>query len=96
MKRFVLGLSIVASVASLLLAACSGDGESPVVTPTMPVATPTPSLAPELDSSTTLPGTYVPPHPGADGKLDTDDDVDHFANGTVMPFCTPAQIAANT
>lgn len=93
MKRSVV---VIAVALSLLLLACSGsDGDSePVATQTQPAPVPTTSLAPQLDSSTSLPGTYVEPHPGVDGVLDTDDDVDHFANGTVIPFCTPEQIAA--
>lgn len=42
-----------------------------------------------------LPGKYFPPHPGADGKIDTGDDRSHFATGTIVPICTAEQIAAN-
>jgi hypothetical protein len=41
-----------------------------------------------------LPGQYFAPHPGADGQIDTRDDRDHFATGTVIPICTPAQLEA--
>ena len=51
--------------------------------------------APELDDSTSLPGVYLPPHPGADGRVGTTDDRSHFANGVVVPICTPQQVAAN-
>ncbi|HXH20611.1 MAG TPA: DUF3105 domain-containing protein [Dehalococcoidia bacterium] len=54
------------------------------------------------DDSPNLPGQYIPPHPGADGKvclevscLQNNDDRQHFGNGVVWGFCTPEQIAAN-
>ncbi|MGE0686550.1 MAG: DUF3105 domain-containing protein [Dehalococcoidia bacterium] len=50
----------------------------------------------QADSSPTLPGTYVPPHPGADGVLlQGSDDRAHVANDLPIPLCTPEQIAAN-
>lgn len=48
------------------------------------------------DASSALPGTYVPPHPGADGKLlQGSDDRAHVPNGQTVPFCTQEQLAAN-
>lgn len=54
-----------------------------------------------LDDSADLPGTYVAPHPGADGQvcseascLGSSDDRTHFGNGVVFPLCTAAQIQA--
>jgi hypothetical protein len=48
-----------------------------------------------------LPGTYIPPHPGEDGRLCEDatcigrmDDRNHVANGTVIPLCTSEQLAS--
>jgi len=49
----------------------------------------------QLDSSTSLPGVYVAPHPGVDGELSTSDDRNHFTNGTKIPSCTPEQLEAN-
>jgi Protein of unknown function (DUF3105) len=46
----------------------------------------------EQDSSTALPGTYVPVHPGFDGQYGTQDDRQHFANGVTYPLCSPEQI----
>ena len=48
-----------------------------------------------------LPGQYVAPHPGVDATFDSgenrnSDDRQHFANGRIIPICTPEQIAANT
>jgi hypothetical protein len=56
-------------------------------------------LEAELDSSTSLPGQYIPPHPGPDGVFDSgtnpaSDDRLHFAPGTVIPICTQAQLDA--
>jgi len=42
-----------------------------------------------------LPGVYYPPHPGADGVMDTIDDRSHFATGNSIPICTEEQIEAN-
>jgi Protein of unknown function (DUF3105) len=56
----------------------------------------------ELDSSTNLPGQYIPPHPGADNQLCTNqscvqgmDDRQHVGNGVKIPICTADQIAEN-
>jgi hypothetical protein len=64
----------------------------------------TPSGPPEwieaqLDESTSLPGAYVAPHPGADGTFDSatnpqSDDRRHFTNGSVVPICTAQQLEA--
>ncbi|HLF70816.1 MAG TPA: DUF3105 domain-containing protein [Dehalococcoidia bacterium] len=48
----------------------------------------------QLDDSPSLPGVYVAPHPGIDGKLGTSDDRQHFVPGTIIPICTAAQIEA--
>lgn len=51
----------------------------------------------QADANPALPGTYVPPHPGADGILlnDSRDDRQHVGNSTSIPICTEEQIAAN-
>lgn len=46
-----------------------------------------------MDDSAELPGTYVPPHPGADAELSTDDDRQHVASGVTIPVCTAEEIA---
>ena len=51
----------------------------------------------QLDDSNSIPGAYVAPHPGPDGVFDSatnpqTDDRRHFANGTIVPICTPQQI----
>jgi hypothetical protein len=46
----------------------------------------------QMDDDPDLPGEYIPPHPGADGKLNTSDDRNHFGTGTVVPICTQEQI----
>lgn len=45
-----------------------------------------------MDDDPNLPGQYVPPHPGPDLQLHTNDDRHHFANGVVFPICTAAQL----
>jgi hypothetical protein len=57
-------------------------------------------LKAELDDSTSIPGTYVPPHPGFDGVFDSatninTDDRQHVAPGTVFPICTQEQLDNN-
>jgi hypothetical protein len=85
-----------------ILVACSSDGD-PVEIPTpLPTFTPravemnplTSDMA-HLDSSQSLPGTYIPPHPGMDGRPNSGDEENHFASGTIVPICTAAQLAAN-
>jgi hypothetical protein len=50
----------------------------------------------QADSNPSLPGTYIPPHPGADGVLlQGNDDRVHVGNETSIPICTPEQLAAN-
>ena len=41
-----------------------------------------------------LPGQYYPPHPGADGAVETGDDKSHFGSGTTVPICTEEQVVA--
>jgi hypothetical protein len=48
----------------------------------------------ELDDDPSLPGLYVPPHPGADGIPNTGDERQHFAPGVVIPICTEEELAA--
>jgi Protein of unknown function (DUF3105) len=53
----------------------------------------------QMDDDPSIPGVYYPPNPGADGVLDGDtnpnsDDRVHLAPGTVVPICTPEEIAA--
>ncbi|HLF79032.1 MAG TPA: DUF3105 domain-containing protein [Dehalococcoidia bacterium] len=55
----------------------------------------------QLDSDAAIPGTYVAPHPGADGQLCSDrtcsttmDDRRHVANFATVPLCTAQQIAS--
>lgn len=48
----------------------------------------------QLDANPALPGVYVPPHPGADGRLmEGNDDRAHFANELTMPICSDEQLA---
>jgi hypothetical protein len=50
----------------------------------------------QVDANPALPGAFVPPHPGADGKLNEgSDDRAHFANDLAMPICSAEQLAAN-
>jgi hypothetical protein len=49
----------------------------------------------QLDASTKLPGQYVPPQPGPDGKFGTSDDRQHISNGTVIPLCSAEVMAAD-
>lgn len=54
-------------------------------------------LKAELNSSTSIPGQYIPPHPGFDNVFDSgtnpnSDDRQHFQPGTVVPICTQDQI----
>jgi hypothetical protein len=49
----------------------------------------------QLDSSTSLPGQYIPPHPGADGQIGTTDDRNHFGATVRVPICTNEQLATN-
>ena len=48
----------------------------------------------ESNADPSLPGLYVPPHPGIDGQPDTEDDRRHFNPGQVVPICTEDQLAA--
>ena len=53
----------------------------------------------QLDDSTSIPGAYIAPHPGADGVFDSatnrnSDDRSHFTPGTVVPICSAEQLAA--
>jgi hypothetical protein len=57
-------------------------------------------LTAELDASSNLPGTYVQPHPGFDGKFDptnpNNDDRQHVASGSVeIPICSQELIDAD-
>ena len=45
------------------------------------------SAGAQLDSSTTLPGAYISPHPGADWRLGTQDDRAHLSPGIELPIC---------
>jgi hypothetical protein len=56
-----------------------------------------------LNDDPKLPGTYVKPHPGADGRLCVDqsciqkmDDREHIGAGVTIPICTQDQIDKNT
>jgi len=48
----------------------------------------------QLDDSTSIPGTYYPPHPGTNGQLEDGrgDDRQHFTPGTKIPICTQEQL----
>ena len=48
-----------------------------------------------LDASPSLPGVYVPPHPGPDLTVGTSDDRIHVGVGSVVPICTADQVAKN-
>ncbi|MGE0059450.1 MAG: DUF3105 domain-containing protein [Dehalococcoidia bacterium] len=51
-------------------------------------------LEAQRDDDPDLPGKYIPPHPGADGQVETSDDRSHFGTGTVVPICTADQLAS--
>ncbi len=60
------------------------------------------AFAAQLDSDATLPGDYVPPHPGVDGRLCSDrgcsaamDDRRHVGDAVVIPICNRDQSAQN-
>jgi hypothetical protein len=55
--------------------------------------TPDSADAAERDSSTALPGQYIPPHPGQDGQLGNEDDYIHLPEGATMPICTADQLS---
>jgi hypothetical protein len=89
------GILAVALIAGILIYAVvqSSSGTSADQTPGF--------LKAILDDSTDLPGQYIPPHPGDDGKvclevscLQTADDRTHFGPGVVRPICSQEQIAA--
>ena len=46
----------------------------------------------ELNDDPSLPGEYVPPHPGIDGQPETGDERRHFNTGDVVPICDEAQL----
>lgn len=48
----------------------------------------------ELDADPAIPGRYVPPHPGPDGRPGTGDERLHIIDGS-WPICTAEQLAAN-
>ena len=55
-----------------------------------------------LNEDPKIPGTYVPPHPGPDGRVCKDqscvggmDDREHIGAGVKIPICTDEQIASN-
>lgn len=48
----------------------------------------------QLDDDPNIPGTYIPPHPGADGQVGTRDDRSHLPAGTSIPICSQAQLDA--
>lgn len=50
-------------------------------------------LKAELDADPKLPGVYVKPNPGPDGKFGTGDDRQHFAPGTKVAICSAEQLA---
>lgn len=49
----------------------------------------------QMNDDPSLPGRYIPPHPGRDMQLGTQDDRAHFADGIEVPICTPEQLAQN-
>lgn len=72
------------------------------VTSTKPAPTPAAGAANQpawmtamLDASPSLPGVYIPPHPGVDLTVGTNDDRLHVGAGSVIPICTADQIAKN-
>lgn len=52
-------------------------------------------LRAELDDTLNLPGLYVKPHPGFDGRFGTADDRLHLPIGTGIPICAPDLTAAD-
>jgi hypothetical protein len=67
--------------------------EPPSPTPSGPTPVPADEIA-EQDADPALPGVYYPPHPGADGIYGSDDDRGHVPPGTVIPICSPTQLAS--
>ncbi len=89
-----------------LLAALTACGGKPLATaetvtqtqpavPTVDLATVADPYKPEFNADAKLPGVYVQPNPGLDGKLLTSDDFSHLGNGIRYPLCSDADIAAN-
>ncbi|HEY7270763.1 MAG TPA: DUF3105 domain-containing protein [Dehalococcoidia bacterium] len=96
MRAVVLALTVMA------IAACrSGEqpGASPTSTPTpqptIDLSTVVDAYKPEFDSSPAIPGVYVPPNPGIDGRLLTRDDILHLDPGVHYPLCSAENISAN-
>jgi hypothetical protein len=98
-------LTAAAAALVTLAIACGGGGGEPAPTST-PEAPPTteasgafdisniaPWLRPAFDDDPRLPGLFVPPNPGPDGRFATRDDFEHFANGVRVPLCTAQQVA---
>ncbi len=50
-------------------------------------------LKAELDSSPSIPGEYIKPNPGPDGKFGTDDDRQHLASTVTVPICSADAMA---
>ena len=50
----------------------------------------------ELNSDAGLPGEYVMPHPGPDGKYGTNDDAQHMAEGVSMSICSSELTASDS
>jgi len=57
---------------------------------------PSPSARAALDANPNLPGQYVRPHPGPDGKPGTSDDGQHLGVGVSLPICSPDVLAADS
>jgi hypothetical protein len=104
-----LGLALAAlGLAGFALAvtACGGNDEVERV-PTRPAASSPAGAAATVPANVPfalqaafnddpkLPGAYVRPNPGPDGRLLTRDDLEHFPNGTRIAICTEQQIARN-
>ncbi len=60
------------------------------------------AFAAQLDSDASIPGQYIPPHPGVDGVLCSNrscsadmDDRRHVTDATSLPICTKEQVAQN-
>jgi hypothetical protein len=99
-----------ASVLVLVLLAavlgCGGSGTAPATqtpagdetaapAPAVDLSTVAEPYKPEFNADPRLPGVYVQPNPGLDGKLLTSDDFSHLGNGIRYPLCSDADVAAN-
>jgi hypothetical protein len=88
MTTILIGIGVI-GIAALLVYAVIQAGADPGASPGEKAD------AAELDDDPSLPGVYYPPHPGADGILNSPaqpDDRLHQAPNTIIPICTQEQL----